>query len=135
MQPSEHRRERLDDEAFRAALRDVVARAGRSLRALSLAMGRDPGYLAALLDPSRPSRARPSPDDLVRLSDATGIPLVELFEALWGIPIHRFADELENVGLPRSRARGGDVELSAEDRRMVNEFARFLAHQQQRRGR
>jgi hypothetical protein len=32
-----------DEEQFRAALRDVLARSGLSMRALSAAMGRDPG--------------------------------------------------------------------------------------------
>jgi transcriptional regulator with XRE-family HTH domain len=75
----------LTDDEFRAKLRDVLARSGLSMRALSAALGRDPGYVAALLDPSRPSRARPTPADLVRASDATGIPFVELLESLWGI--------------------------------------------------
>ena len=54
-----------NDEEFRAALRDVLVRSGLSMRALSAALGRDPGYVAALLDPSRPSRARPTPVDLL----------------------------------------------------------------------
>ena len=72
-----------DEEQFRAAMRDVLARSGLSMRALSAAMGRDPGYIAALLDPSRPSRARPTPADLVAASDATGIAFVELL----GVPV------------------------------------------------
>lgn len=95
------------------------------MRGLSLAMGRDPGYVAALLDPSRPSRARPTPDDLLALSDATAIPLVELLEALWGIPASRLAGELARFEADPASAIPG--ELSAADRRMVAEFARFLA--------
>ena len=87
-----------DDDEFRAALRDILARSGLSMRALSAAMGRDPGYVAALLDPSRPSRARPTPADLLRASDATGIAFVELLEALWGIERARLADELRRSG-------------------------------------
>ena len=63
-------------------------------------MGRDADYVAAFLDPRRPTRARPTPDDLVAASDATGIPLVELLDAVWGIPPDQLADQL---GLP-----GGD---------------------------
>jgi transcriptional regulator with XRE-family HTH domain len=74
-----------DDEAFRAAMRAILAQTGLSMRQLSLAMGRDQGYVAAILDPSRPSRARPTPEDLARLSDETGILLVDLLERLWGI--------------------------------------------------
>src|SRR4029077_14998317 len=82
-----------DDEIFRARLREIVERSGLSLRQASLAMGRDVGYVAAILDPSRPSRARPTPDDLVRLSDATGVPLVDLLEQLWGIDPKRLTRE------------------------------------------
>ena len=65
-----------------------------SNRQLSLAMGRDAGYVSALLDPSRPSRARPTPTDLEQLSDATGIPLVQLLERIWGIASSRLAEEV-----------------------------------------
>lgn len=90
-----------DDEAFRARLRAIVDRSGLSLRQASLAMERDVGYLAALLDPTRPSRARPTPQDLLRLSDATAIPLVELLEALWGIDRRRLRIELTKDGRGR----------------------------------
>lgn len=100
----------LDDETFRTRLRTVVDRTGLSLRQLSLAMHRDQGYLAALLDPSRPSRARPTPDDLILLSDATGIAFVELIELLWGIDRARLAAELSGrrrrrTARPRSDRR------------------------------
>ncbi len=116
----------MDDAAFRSAMRRVVERSGRSLRSLSIAMGRDQGYLAALLDPRRPSRARPTPDDLVALSDATAIPLIELFEALWGIPVERFAGEVHDAARPVD-AMPLPYGLSPNDRRMVREFAAFLA--------
>jgi transcriptional regulator with XRE-family HTH domain len=79
----------LTDDEFRVRLRDLVGRTGLSMRQLSLAMGRDVGYVAALLDPTRPSRARPTPDDLVRLSDATGVSLAELLESLWDVDPRR----------------------------------------------
>jgi hypothetical protein len=88
-----------NEDDFRVAMREVVARSGRSMRALSAEMGRDPGYVAALLDPSRPSRARPTPADLVAASDATGISFVELLEILWGIDPARLAGELAALGV------------------------------------
>jgi len=88
----------LDDDEFRAAIRDVLARSGLSMRALSAAMGRDPGYVAALLDPSRPSRARPTPADLLAASDAAGIAFVELLERLWGISADRLTIKLRGLG-------------------------------------
>jgi len=114
-----------DDAEFRARLRDVLARSGLSMRALSAALGRDPGYVAALLDPSRPSRARPTPADLLRASDATGIGFVELLEALWGIEALRLADELGRLGL------GGSADtrlagLSDAERAQVGDFVAFL---------
>jgi transcriptional regulator with XRE-family HTH domain len=114
------------DDEFRASLRDVLARSGLSMRALSAALGRDPGYVAALLDPSRPSRARPTPADLLRASDATGIPFVELLESLWGIEPSRLADELAVLGLGGS-AHTCDGMLSDAESAEVSDFANFLA--------
>jgi hypothetical protein len=116
----------LTDQAFRARLRDVLARSGRSMRGLSAALGRDPGYVAASLDPRRPSRARPTPADLVQASDATGIPFVELLEALWGIEPARLIDELGLTGLGGA-AEGRLAELTRSERRQVAEFIAFLA--------
>jgi hypothetical protein len=112
------------DEA-RAAIRDIIGRSGLSMRGLSGAMGRDADYVAAFLDPRRPARARPTPEDLVAASDATGISLVELLDAVWGIPPGRLADELGASGggsLAETLAR-----LSPTQRREVIDFARFLA--------
>jgi transcriptional regulator with XRE-family HTH domain len=115
----------LTADAFRARLREVLARSGLSMRALSAALGRDPGYVAALLDPSRPSRARPTPADLVRASDATGIPFVELLEALWGIEPARLADELALLGLGGSAPTCGGM-LSDTESAEVSDFVDFL---------
>ena len=104
-----------DDDEFRGAIRDLIERSGLSMRALSAAMGRDPGYIAALLDPSRPSRARPTPADLLRASDATGIAFVELLEHLWGIDRERLAD------------------LSDAERANVADYVAFLAARHRRR--
>ena len=112
-----------DDEAFRAALASILERSGLSRRRLSQAMGRDPGYVAASLDPTRPSRARPTPADLVRASDHTGIPFVELIEALWGIPRARLLGEL-GVGL---EAAEGFARLTSAQRAAVGDFIGFLA--------
>ena len=126
MQPSEPTRQRLSDDAFRRALRGVLTRSGRSMRSLSLAMGRDPGYVAALLDPTRPSRARPTPDDLVALSDETGVPLVELLESLWAVPIRRLVAELGRLD-PDAKVDGRAASLSPEDRRTIADLTEFLA--------
>ena len=122
------------DEAFRERLREVLDRSGLSMRALSAAFGRDPGYVAALLDPTRPARARPTPADLLRASDTTGIPFVELLELLWEIPPARLATELGRLGI------GGPLEgsltgLDEAERRSVADYVAFLGTRQARRGR
>ena len=114
-------------EASRAGMLEVLARTGLSRRALSRAMGRDPGYVAALLDPSRPARAWPTPVDLVRVSDAAGIPFVELLELVWGIDRRRLLAELQVLGLC------ADVDerlaaLSSSQRAQVKDFIAFLAN-------
>ena len=122
------------DDEFRGAMRDVLARSGLSMRALSGAMGRDPGYVAALLDPSRPSRARPTPSDLLAASDATGLPLVELLESLWGIPRKRVAGELAGV-IDAAGADASSHRLTADERALVADFARMLVARRARRRR
>jgi transcriptional regulator with XRE-family HTH domain len=124
----------LADDEFRIRLRTVLGRSGLSMRALSAALGRDPGYVAALLDPSRPSRARPTPADLLRASDATGIPFVELLEALWGIEPSRLADELAVLGLGGS-ADPRLARLSDAERAEVSDFVDFLVTRRSRRSR
>jgi transcriptional regulator with XRE-family HTH domain len=115
-----------DDDDFRAAIRDVLKRSGLSMRALSAAVGRDPGYIAALLDPTRPSRARPTPADLLAASDATGIAFVELLESLWGINRDRLTGELRGLGLV-----GGPDEpmrrLTRDERALAADFVDLLA--------
>jgi transcriptional regulator with XRE-family HTH domain len=121
-----------DDEQFRAVMLDILDRSGLSMRALSAAMGRDPGYIAALLDPSRPSRARPTPEDLLRASDATGIAFVELLERLWGIDPGRLAGELAALGVGASldeRLQG----LSDAERAGVADYTAFLVSRHRRR--
>jgi hypothetical protein len=124
----------LTDDEFRAKLRDVVGRSGLSMRALSAALGRDPGYVAALLDPSRPSRAHPTPADLLRASDNTEIPFVELLEALWGIESSRLAAELARLGVGGS-ADARLAGLSKPERAEVSDFVDFLVARHRRPGR
>ena len=113
-------------EEAREGIRVILARTGLSMRALSVAMGRDQGYVAAFLDPTRPSRARPTPDDLVAASDATGISLVELLEAIWGIDRRRLADELARLGV-RSGLGARYAALADAERAEVAEYIAFLA--------
>ena len=117
---------------LRAALRDVLAQSGLSKRGLSLVMGRDIGYVGALLDPSRPSRARPTPADLLATSDATGIPFVDLLERFWGVPAQRLADEATRLGL----AGPSDPELGVlteRERATLGDFGAFLVARHRRR--
>jgi hypothetical protein len=114
------------DDDFRARLREVLARSTLSMRGLSQAMGRDAGFVAASLDPSRPSRARPNPADLLRASDETGIPFVELLEALWGIDRDRLADELGRLGVTGVLDRRLE-QLTDAERAHVAEYIEFLA--------
>jgi hypothetical protein len=97
-------------------------------------MGRDTGYIAAILDPSRPSRARPTPADLLAASDATGITFVELLESLWGIGSTRLADEIGRLGVGGT-GEGAFYRLGDSGRRQVADFARFLASRGDHRGR
>jgi hypothetical protein len=115
----------LSDGAFRARLREVLARSRLSARQFSAACGRDPGYASALLDPTRPSRARPTPGDLLRLSDATGIPFTELLEQLWAIPGERLAAEL-------GAFVSGRPDLTASERRELADFAAYLVMRRRR---
>jgi len=124
----------LTDDDFRARLRDILSRSGLSMRALSAALGRDPGYVAALLDPTRPSRAHPTPADLLSASDATGIPFVGLLEALWGIEPSRLANELGRLGLG-GPSDGQLAFLTEAERATVAAFVAFLAAGHPHRGR
>ena len=121
-------------EEAREALRSILARSELSMRALSLAMGRDPGYVAAYLDPTRPSRARPTPDDLAAASDVTGIGLVELLEAVWGIDRRRLGDELRQLGEGRAMSPRFDA-LSDAERAEVVDYIEFLASRRPGSGR
>jgi transcriptional regulator with XRE-family HTH domain len=118
----------------RDAIGTILARTGLSMRSLSAVMGRDPGYVAAYLDPTRPSRARPTPDDLVAASDATGISLVELLEGVWGIDRRRLADELAVLGVASGLGTRYEA-LAAAERAEVADYVDFLAARRRRSGR
>src|SRR4051794_12752311 len=113
------------NDAFRSNLRLLVTRSGLSMRAFSAALGRDEGYVASLLDPRRPARARPTPADLLRASDALGIPFVELLELLWEIPRERLIAELAGT---RSNDIGSifGPRLSVADRASLSDYASYL---------
>jgi transcriptional regulator with XRE-family HTH domain len=123
---------RPSEQEFRDALRTVLTRSGLSMRALSAAMGRDTGYVAASLDPSRPCD-RPTPEDLLGASDAIGIPFVELLETPWGIPPSRLARELAGLGVAGPLAEHLD-RLTETERAEVADFAAYLAARHAGRG-
>jgi transcriptional regulator with XRE-family HTH domain len=130
----EERAAQIVDDVFRERLREVLERSGLSMRQLSGAFGRDPGYVQSLLDATRPSRARPTPSDMLRASDATGIPFIELLELLWGVPPARLAEELGRLGVagaidPRLAA------LSDVERASVADYIAFLANRHPKRRR
>jgi hypothetical protein len=118
-------------EQVRDEFRNILETTGMSNRQLSLAMGRDAGYVSALLDPSRPSRATPTPADLERLSDATDIPLVNLLEQFWGISSTRLAEDLSHLELSLS-AKERVPELTDDEMREVIGYADYLV---EKRGR
>jgi hypothetical protein len=114
-------------------LRDILETTGMSNRQLSLAMGRDAGYVSALLDPSRPSRALPTPADLERLSDVTGIALVSLLERLWGIPSSRLGEELSRAELSGS-VRERIPDLTEDEMRDVVGYVDYVVRRRDRGG-
>ena len=123
----------LTDPEFRARLQEILERSGRSKRQLSAGFGRDPGYVAALLDPTRPSRARPTPADLLAVSDATEIPFVELLERLWEISPERLRRELDQLGIGSTLGEGLAA-LPAEERASVADFVEFLGARRRAHG-
>ena len=124
---------RLSDDEFRTRLRTLLGRSGRSMRGLSAAFGRDPGYVAALLDPTRPPRARPTPADLLAASESTGIPLVTWLSELWAIEPARLAGELAALGLAPSTDQRL-ASLSPVERQLVSQLIDTLAASTERGG-
>jgi transcriptional regulator with XRE-family HTH domain len=113
------------DDQVRVEMRRLLDSTGLSRRQLSLAMGRDPGYVSAFLDEQRHPRAIPTPMDLGRLSDETGIPFVELLERFWGIPAQRLADDLSQLSVRFSEDERLS-QLTADELREVLDFAGYL---------
>jgi transcriptional regulator with XRE-family HTH domain len=112
-------------DQVRAEMREILKRTGLSMRQLSLAMGRDAGYVAALIDESRPSRAMPTPADLQCLSDHTGIALVHLLERFWGVAPRRLADDLNKLSI-RFEEDNRLSQLTDAELDQVLEFAGYL---------
>jgi transcriptional regulator with XRE-family HTH domain len=121
-------------DEFRLNVRRLLDRSGLSMRQLSAAFGRDPGYISSLLDPTRPARSRPTPEDLLRASDVLEISFIELLEALWGIPASRLSAEAKQL-------TGGDIHATAgagfteRDRASLADYAAYLEDRSKRQGR
>lgn len=113
------------DDQVRAELRYVLERTGMSRRQLSLAMGRDAGYVSAFLDEKRHPRAVPNPTDLRRLSDETEITLLELLERFWGIEPRQLADDLGQLSV-RFSEDARLSQLTGDELREVLDFAGYL---------
>jgi hypothetical protein len=94
-------------------------------------MGRDAGYVSAFLDEKRHPRAVPTPADLARLSDATGIPFTELLERFWGIPARRLAGDLSQLSVRFSEDERLS-RLTADELREVLDFAGYLLDRRRR---
>jgi hypothetical protein len=71
---------------------------------------------------------------MLRASDATGIPFVELLESLWGIKSSRLAGELGRLGAVGS-GDGVFDRLTEAERTSVAAYVGFLASRHIGRGR
>jgi hypothetical protein len=71
---------------------------------------------------------------VLRVSDATGIPFVELLEALWRIEPSRLVDELAELGVGGS-ADSRLSRLSEAECAEVSDFVDFLVTRRSRRSR
>ncbi|MCH8893901.1 MAG: hypothetical protein IIB32_10405 [Chloroflexi bacterium] len=120
-------------DQVRGELERILETTGMSNRQLILALRRSAGYVSALLDPSRPSRARPSPTDLERLSDATGISLVSLLERIWGISTSRLVEEVSRGELSES-LRERIPDLSDDEMRDVVGYVDYVLRKRGRGG-
>jgi transcriptional regulator with XRE-family HTH domain len=122
-----------NDDAVRAEFRYVLDRTGLSQRQLSLAMGRDASYVSAFLDEKRHPRAVPTPGDLWRLAEKTGIPLVDLLERFWGIPPEMLAEELGRLSI-RFTEDSRLAQLTDQELDEVLDFAGYLVEKRGPRG-
>lgn len=119
------------DDQVRVEMHWLLESTRMSRRQLSLAMGRDPGYVSAFLDEKRHPRATPTPSDLARLSDETGIPFTDLLERFWSIPAQRLADDLSQLSVRFSEDERLS-KLTADELREVLDFAGYLLDRRRR---
>lgn len=110
---------------LRAYLRRKMHQARVSMRALSLALGRDPSYIAQLLDP-RQRRALPTPAELQLVASLLDAPFGELLELTWGVRIADLCAELLAGGPHPDPLEGALAGLSAAEQAEIAEFAAFL---------
>jgi len=115
-----------DIRKFQEYLRHLLVEEGVSMRSLSLAMGRDPSYIAQLLDPqaSRP-RALPTPADLRLAAPVLGVPFAELLEQAWDVKRADLGKEVHAAD--RSVTWNHDVnDLSSAEREEVLNFISYV---------
>jgi len=115
-----------DVEGFQAYLRERLSETGVSMRGLSLAMGRDPAYVAQLLD-QRPRRLRalPTPDELRRAAPLLRVSLVDLLDAAYGITRAELEKELGTMAAHTGACAG---ELAGLTPRQMEEVMSFIAY-------
>lgn len=115
-------------ERFRRYLRQRLAETGVPMRRLARAMGRDPAYIAQLLDPP-PGRRRalPAPDELRRAAPVLGVPLLELLEVAYGIT--RADLDLDDGAAEGDEWAAALEGLTSGQREQVRAFAAFLKAQ------
>lgn len=112
---------------FQIYLRRRLQETGVSMRSLSLAMGRDPAYVAQLLDPphGRP-RALPPPDELKLAAPLLGVPLLELLDVAYGITRADLEDELVTMARHQNAWIDAMEGLTVAQREQVLTFAAFV---------
>jgi len=112
---------------FQDYLRRQLKESGMSMRALSLAMGRDPSYVAQLLDPPpNRSRALPSPDELRLAAPLLGVPLVELLEQAYGITRVELEAELNTMAAHTGACADELSDLTTVEREEVLDFVAYV---------
>jgi len=111
---------------FRAYLRERLAATGVAGEALSLAMGKDRGYVGQLLDPGRGRhRALPDPDELRAAAEVLQVPLLELLDRAYGITRAELEAELGTAAAHRG---AWAEELAALTRTQQEQVLTFLAY-------
>jgi hypothetical protein len=134
----ETRRSRNDGNIrhFRDYLRQRLKETGAPMRALSIAMGRDPSYVAQLLDPpSDRSRALPSPDELRLAAPLLKVPLVELLEHAYGISRAELEAELNTMAAHTGACADELSDLTTAEREEVLNFVAYVKSKREMRRR